>query len=274
MKQGKIIKNISNTYTVKYNDTLYECTPRGKFRNLELTPLVGDNVLFSTEDKCIIDILPRKNSLTRPHISNVDIALIVTSLKLPDLSLNLLDKELSSIVLANVKPVICFTKLDLITPEELAKLKTIRTYYDQIGFKTFTNEELPELTKYLQNKYVVLTGQTGAGKSSLINRLDSSKNILTGEVSLALGRGKHTTRHTEYFTIKNIYIADTPGFSSLDLSKYSREEIKNSFPEFQKFSCKYRDCYHIKEDTCSVKEAVSSGQILQSRYDSYCSFLK
>ncbi len=274
MKQGRIVKNISNLYTVACNHELYNCLPRGKFRNVGLTPLVGDEVLFDPDKLSIIDILPRQNELDRPRISNIDIALIITSLKKPDLSLNLLDKELTCIILAHIKPVICFTKLDLISQEELANLKKLRKYYESIGIKTFTNLELKPLTQYLQNKYVVLTGQTGAGKSSLINKLDPTKHLEVGEISLALGRGKHTTRHTEFFDIANIHIADTPGFSSLDLTKYSKEDLKNAFLEFANFSCLYRDCNHLKEDNCAIKEAVANGKILKSRYDNYCSFMR
>ena len=273
MLKGKIIKNISNLYVVEANNNLYECHPRGKFRNLKLTPLVGDIVEFDEQNNYILNILPRKNSLERPSISNIDIALIITSLKKPDLSLNLLDKQISNIILENIEPVICFTKLDLLSKEELKEFTKIKTYYDTIGIKTFTNTNLKPLIKYLKNKYVVLTGQTGSGKSSLINKLDSTKNLETNEISEALGRGKHTTRHTEFYLIKDVYIADTPGFSSLDLSNYSKEDIKNSFIEFSNYTCKYRDCNHLKEDGCNIIKAVDNNEILKSRYENYCSFI-
>ncbi len=274
MLKGRIIKNISDIYTVKANDTLYECKARGKFRNLKLTPLVGDIVEFNELENYILTILPRSNYLERPSISNINIALIVTSLKKPDLSLNLLDKEISSIILANIEPVICFTKLDLGTKEDLKELKKLTKYYEKIGIKVFNNQNLPKLIKYLKGKYVVLTGQTGAGKSSLINKIEPTKNIKVGQISEALNRGKHTTRHTEFHNIKDIYIADTPGFSALDLTKYSLEEIKESFKEFQNISCEYKDCKHLKEQNCGVKKEVMKGHILQSRYDNYLNFIK
>ena len=274
MLKGRIIKNISNIYTVKSNDKYYDCHARGKFRNDGLTPLVGDEVEFDEENNYITEILPRRNELNRPHVSNIDIALVVTSLKTPDLSLNLLDKELVSIVLSNIEPVICFTKLDLGSPEELENLQCIRKYYESLGYKVFTNAEIPELIKYLKDKYVVLTGQTGAGKSSLINKIDPNKELAIGEISVALGRGKHTTRHTEFHEVKNIFIADTPGFSALDLSVYEKEAIRNAFIEFQDANCEYRDCMHIKESNCSVKEKVEQNIILKSRYDNYCNFIK
>lgn len=273
MLKGKIVKNISNIYTVYSSNHFYDCKARGKFRNMKLTPLVGDEVEFDEKNLYILNILPRKNELDRPNISNIDICLIVTSLKEPDLSLFLLDKEICSIFLAHVIPVICFTKLDLASSEELKEMKQIRKYYESIGIRTFTNLELEELEKHLKNKYVVLTGQTGAGKSSLINKMDSSFHLEIGEISASLGRGRHTTRHTEFYFVHDIYIADTPGFSSLDITKYTKEEIRDTFPEFQNKNCEYRDCMHLKEPSCEVKDFLSHGKILKSRYEHYCQFI-
>lgn len=274
MLKGRIIKNISNLYIVKAQDELYSCNARGKFRQNGLIPLVGDIILFDEINKYILEIMPRENELKRPHISNIDIALIVTSLKEPDLSLNLLDKELTSIILSNVEPVICFTKLDLGDSSQLDELAKIMAYYKSLGLEVFTSEELSPLLNYLQGKYVVLTGQTGAGKSSLINRIDPNKNLQIGEISTALGRGKHTTRHTEFHEIKNIFIADTPGFSALDLSIYSKENIRDSFLEFKDATCEYRDCMHLLEPNCEIKKRVANHEILLSRYENYCNFIK
>ncbi len=274
MLKGKIIKNISNSYTVLANDNLYDCKARGKFREMKLTPLVGDNVLFDEVNNYILSIEPRKNELMRPHVSNIDVALIVTSLKKPEISLNLLDKEISSIILANILPVICFTKIDLASAKELKELDNLQNYYNKIGIKTFRNDNLNGLVKYLKGKYVVLTGQTGAGKSSLINKIDPTKNLNIGEISEALNRGKHTTRHTEFHEVANIFIADTPGFSSLDLTKYSNEEIRNSFAEFKNHNCEFKNCTHILEQNCSIKEKLKKKEILPSRYDNYCNFIK
>lgn len=274
MLTGRIIKNISNDYTVLSENKLYVCKARGKFRDLGLTPLVGDIVSFDEENSYILSIDDRINELVRPSISNVDIALIITSLKKPDLSLNLLDKEISSIILSNIEPVICFTKLDLITKEDLKELKKLTKYYESIGIKVFKNNKLKKLIKYLKGKYVVLTGQTGAGKSSLINRIEPNKNIKVGEISDALGRGKHTTRHTEFYEVKNIYFADTPGFSSLDLSKYSKEEIRDSFFEFKNQDCEFKNCMHTKENNCEVKKKLEKNIILNSRYENYLNFIK
>ncbi len=274
MLKGKIIKNISNDYVVLVNSTLINCKARGKFRMANLTPLVGDLVEIDEKNNYILNILKRTNELKRPNVANIDVALIITSLKKPDLSLTLLDKQIVSIMLAKIEPVICFTKLDLLTKEELKEFKSIYDYYNKIGIKTFDNVHLKDLIKYLSQKQVVLTGQTGAGKSSLINKLDSSLNLEVGEISEALGRGKHTTRHREFYKIKDFYVCDTPGFSSLDLKEYKKEDIKKCFKEFNDYKCEYQDCNHLKEDNCAVKQAVENGKIRNSRYQSYKEFIK
>ena len=266
--QGKIIKNISNLYSVLVNDKIYECKPRGKFRNLNVTPLVGDEVIIDDKNNYILDILPRKNELNRPYIANVDIALILTSLRTPELSLYLLDKQITFLVLHNIKPVIVFSKLDLANEELLNKVNELSKYYDSIGIKVFYNNELDRLKEFLRGKEVVITGQTGAGKSTLINKL-GDLNIKTNEISYALGRGKHTTRHVEIYNFDGIDIADTPGFSALDIVGYSKEEIRDAFFEFEDSNCKFKDCMHNKEKECNIKDKVEKKLILKSRYDNY-----
>ena len=266
--EGKITNIISNLCTVETKDTTYICKPRGKFYHDKLTPLVGDRVIIDEKNNYILEILPRKNYLNRPAIANIDACIIVTSVKLPNLSLLLLDKIITLIESNNIKPIICFTKIDLLNEEELKDFKKIYDYYNNIGISTVTNNELDKLEKITKNMTLVLTGQTGAGKSSLLNKLDPSFNFNTNEISKALGRGVHTTRHTELFKYKDALIADTPGFSSLDLTNLSKEDIRNSFIEFG-FNCKFKDCYHINEQGCQVKEDVASGKILKSRYNNY-----
>ena len=271
---GKIIKQISNDYTVKVNDKLYTCKPRGKFRNLGVTPLVGDNVVIDEDNNYILDILERKNQLERPSISNIDQVVIVTSVKIPDFSSNLLDKLLVIIEFNNIKPIICFTKLDLLGNEELKDIENIMRYYKRIGYDVYKNTD-PELKDIFKDKITVFAGQSGAGKSSLLNRLDSSLNLEIGDVSIALGRGKHTTRHTELIEVLGGYIADTPGFSSIDFNGMTKTDIRDNFIEFNEYKegCEYKDCMHINEHICAIKDNIKSGNILTSRYENYLKFI-
>ena len=271
---GQVIRVISNLYTVKAGDQLYGCRARGKFRIDNITPIVGDNVVIDIDNNIILDILPRKNELDRPVIANVDSAIIVTSLKKPNLDLVLLDKLISIITYHNIEPAIVLTKADLISEESKKTVDDLKNYYEMIGINVFYNTELAEIKRFVKNKIVVLAGQTGAGKSSLLNRLDEDLNIETNEISEALGRGKHTTRHVELYEIGEGFVADTPGFSALDLKDISKEELKFTFVEFDNSDCKFRDCLHKKEVGCKVKEMVEKKEILQSRYDNYLKFLE
>ena len=271
---GQIVRIISNLYTVKIDDMLYGCRARGKFRKDNISPMVGDYVKIDPDNNLIVDILPRKNELKRPVISNVDIAIIVTSTKNPNLDLILLDKFISIVTYNKIEPVICFTKLDLLNDVERETIDNLRRYYEMIGIKVIYNTETIEIKKLLKNKIIVLAGQTGAGKSSLINRLDEKLNIKTDEISVSLGRGKHTTRHVELYEVDDGYIADTPGFSALDLTDIDAKELKDTFIEFKEYDCKFKDCLHNKENICGVKEAVENKKILQSRYNNYLLFLK
>lgn len=273
--EGRIIKNISNDYVVKVDNKLYTCKPRGKFRISNLTPLVGDIVEIDNNNNYIIDIKKRKNSLIRPSVSNIDKAIVVTSVK-PKLDTNLLDKLLVLTMYNNIEPVICFTKLDLLNLEELKEINSIINYYESIGYVTVKNTEIDKIKSILKNNLSVFVGQSGAGKSSLLNKLDNKLELKTNEISKALGRGKHTTRHVELFEVCEGLVVDTPGFSSLDLSSLSnmdiRDNMKEMFDNLDK--CKYRDCMHYKEDGCYVKSLVDDNVILKSRYDNYISFLR
>lgn len=272
--KGRITKQISNQYTVDAKGKKYVCLPRGKFRNKGLSPLVGDIVEFDQDNKVIESIDERINELDRPVVANVDVALIVTSLRKPDVSLTLLDKEITIIKSKNIKPVICLTKIDLLEKAEYDELKPMFNYYKQIGIPVFTNKNLFRLIHFLKGKVVVLTGQTGAGKSSLLNKLDKRLSLETKPISEALNRGVHTTRHTEIYKIKKVFFVDTPGFSALDLKNVSIDNLKDAFNEFSKYNCEYADCTHDKEKNCGVKEALENGEILPSRYINYIKFLK
>lgn len=272
---GKIIKQISNDYTVISDNKLYICKARGKFRKLGITPLVGDNVEINEQDKYILNILPRKNELERPSVANIDQAIIVTSVKIPDYSSNLLDKLLTIIEYNNIKPIICFTKLDLLNEEELEEINKIKDYYMSIGYEVYDNTS-DKLKDIFKDKITVFAGQSGAGKSSLLNRLDNSLNLETGEVSYALGRGKHTTRHTELINVLGGLIADTPGFSAITLNNIKKEDIRDNFIEFNKYkeNCEYSDCMHVNETNCAIKDKVKNNIILKSRYDNYVKFIE
>ena len=273
--KGRIVKQISNDYTIK-SDNLYICKARGVFRNNKETPLVGDIVDFDSNKKIIEKIYPRVNSLVRPPISNVDQALIVTSWKDPLFSSNLLDKLLVVIEYNHIKPIICFTKLDLLNDTEKAKITKYIEYYKSLGYLVLTNEKKANFAGVFQNKITVFTGQSGAGKSSLLNFLDNNLELKTGEISKALGRGKHTTRHTELMEVSGGLIADTPGFSSIDLNTLKPIEIRdNMIDMFNALEhCKYRDCMHVKEDGCFIKEQIKNNEILKERYENYLNFIR
>lgn len=271
--KGQIVKIISNDYFIKSKDKEYICKARGKFRNDNIIPKVGDYVFFDEKKLVIETIEKRKNELNRPSVSNIDIAFLITSLKQPDFSTNLLDKLLTICNLKNIKPIICLTKKDLLTKEELKNIKKIMKYYKKLGYKVIYNHELFKIKKIFKRKTVVFTGQTGAGKSSLLNKLDKNLNFETNEISKALGRGKHTTR---YITLVELYkgkVLDTPGFSAIDLEEYTDQQIKNSFIEFGHYNCPYKNCSHINEKECKVKKDIGN-KILKSRYENYKKFIE
>ncbi len=271
--RGQIVKISSDLYFVSYENEVYPCKCRGLFRKEHITPVVGDYVLFSQDKKLIEEVCPRKNHFERPKVSNIDQAFLVTSLKLPDFSFHLLDKFISLMEINHVKPIICITKKDLIDENSFKEYEKIFQYYESIGYTIVYNTELDKIKELLSGKTSVFTGQTGAGKSTLLNHLNPNWNLEVGEVSLALGRGRHTTRVVELFSIFGGKVMDTPGFSSLELNQYSKEEIKSSFVEFLNYSCPFQDCSHTKEKECMIKKAVLEGKILESRYEDYLSFI-
>lgn len=270
--QGQIIKISSNRHIVESNNNKYNTIPRGKFRKDKIIPKVGDYVDFNDKDLVIEKILPRKNTFNRPMVSNIDRAFIVVSLVNPDFSLGLLDKFIAHMELHNVNIVICLTKIDLVKKEEYEKIKEKMEYYKNIGYKVLTNLDLDEIKTLIKNNTNVFIGQTGAGKSSLLNKLNPNWNLKTGEVSLALGRGKHTTRNVELYSFLDGKVLDTPGFSALDFSIYKKEDIKNGFIEFKNYQCPFKDCSHTKEKECVIKRKVEGKEILTTRYNSYLRF--
>ena len=272
--KGQITRIISNLYTVSVDDKKYDCHSRGKFRKENITPLVGDYVEFDPINNYILKVLPRKNTLLRPTVSNIDQAILVTSVKTPDFSTNLLDKLIATMEYYKVKPILCITKMDLISEEERRIIRDILEYYEGLGYSVYYNDEIDKIKKVFKDKTTVFTGQSGAGKSTLLNKLDPNLDLKVGEVSIALGRGRHTTRHVELIQMLGGKILDTPGFSNISFSHIPKEEIKDLFVEFKKYPCIYKDCNHLDESECIVKKMVRDNKILASRYDNYISILK
>lgn len=267
--KGQIVKIISDKFTVNSHNQIYECKCRGKFRNDKIIPLVGDFVIFNEHEQLIKEILPRKNELIRPMVANIDQGIIVTSVKTPDFSTDLLDKLIVIMEHNQVKPIICLTKMDLLSKKEKRYIRKIINYYHKIGYLIFTNTKLSKLKKVIKGKVSVFTGQTGAGKSTLLNKLDKNLALKTAEISKALGRGKHTTRHVELMEVNKGKVLDTPGFSALEFNVLTKEEIKHTFKEFNKYKCPYKNCMHINEIECLIKKEVQKGHILPSRYETY-----
>lgn len=272
--KGQIIKIVSDLHVVSSNGKNYDCKCRGKFRKDKIVPKVGDYVFFNPEQKVIEEILPRKNCFQRPSVANIDQAFLITSLRLPDFSFNLLDKLIVLMELHSVEPIICITKSDLLSKDELDKIDSYLAYYKKIGYQVIYNTEIEYIKSLLRKKTSVFTGQTGAGKSTLLNKLNSNWNLKTGDVSIALGRGRHTTRVVELFEINEGKVLDTPGFSALDFYEYNNEDIRNSFIEFHDYPCIYKDCMHKNEKECQVKLAVDNNNIMKSRYENYLKFIE
>lgn len=274
MKQGKIIKIISNQYQIYSDGEIYDAIAMGKLRKGQ-SPVAGDIVVFEKlGDKIGIQkILPRRNELTRPTIANVDQAIIVMSAKDPDFSTVLIDRLIFLISYSGITPVLCVTKMDLIED----KSNTIYQYiedYRKSGYDVYTTGkdfDTKEIEDILTDKVSVLTGQSGAGKSSLLNRIDDSLQIKTQQISKALGRGKHTTRHTQLFPINGGWIADTPGFSSLDFDSLDIQKLSKCIEDFKPYIglCKFNDCIHINEPNCAIIDAVDKEKIVAYRYEHY-----
>jgi ribosome biogenesis GTPase / thiamine phosphate phosphatase len=283
MPEGKIIKALSGFYYVLSNSEVYQCRGRGVFRKRKLTPLVGDQVVFEPETKTegtVVEMKERKNELVRPPISNVDKAILVFSALQPDFSDTLLDRFLVLVEAKHITPIICISKVDLLEDEALAKIELYRKRYEQLGYdvlltSTETKEGIEQLRPFLESGISVFAGQSGVGKSSMLNALNEQFNLETNEISSHLGRGKHTTRHVELLPIGEGFVADTPGFSSLDFDEMEPEDLTLCFPEMRERmnDCKFRGCLHVSEPKCAVKAGIEAGEIAEERYKHYQSFL-
>lgn len=278
--QGKIVKGISGFYYVHVVESgIYECKAKGAFRNQNIKPLVGDDVEVAIIDEekkkgNIEKILPRKNELIRPAVANIDLALIIFAAAKPQPNFNLLDRFLIMMEYQKVPVTICFNKCDLVSDEEIRNLAEL---YQKCGYSVlFTSAEekkgLEELHALLDGKTAAVAGPSGVGKSSLVNTLQSGVQMETGSISRKIERGKHTTRHSEIIPIAgNTYIMDTPGFSTLYIPGFEKEELQGFYPEFADYEpyCRFKGCSHISEPDCGVKEALAEGKISPLRYENY-----
>lgn len=284
MIEGIIIKGIGGFYYVKTQDDVYECRARGVFREQNITPLIGDNVLIriSEEDNTgyIEKIMERKSQLIRPPVANVTQAIIIMSIKNPDINYWLLDRFIVMAEHQNLSIGICINKVDLCLKKEIDVIDTIygNTKYPIIKTSTKTGKGIEELKEILKNNITVFAGPSGVGKSSLLNKIHPKLNLKTGNVSKKTTRGKHTTRHVELIDIgSKSYVLDTPGFSSLKLDFIkSEEELSKYFVEMLNYNdkCKFINCLHRKEPNCEVKRQLKNGNISKIRYENYLRFLE
>ena len=275
MSEGIIFKALSGFYYVETEDSIVECRARGRFRLEKSAPLVGDRVDYLATDPgkgYLTAIHPRKNSFDRPPITNIDNMVIIASATIPITDPFLIDRMIAVAVKNNCEPVICINKCDIDPAEDLYRI------YKSAGFKTVrtsaqTGEGTHELLALISNAISAFTGNSGVGKSSILNAMSPDFRITVAEVSKKLGRGRHTTRHVELFKLPGgAIIADTPGFSAFDTHKLAKkEEIQNLFTDFAPFigECRFIDCAHIKEPDCAITDALAEGKLQKSRYDSY-----
>lgn len=278
--QGLIIENISNLYKIKSGNNIYEAVARGKFKNDNITPVVGDNVEIDITDKenkkaVIEKILERKIYVKRPKIANITQMIFVLSSKDPKPDILMLDKQLAFAEFLGVKSVIVLNKTDL---DNKKQFKEIKTNYEKIGYKVIETQAkdgigIDELKNTLKSNINVFSGNSGVGKSTLINAIFKDQITQEGEISKKNKKGKNTTTYIKLYEIdENTYIADTPGFSTFDISEIESKDLCKFFKEFKKFikDCEFIGCTHIKEENCGIKRALEDGKITESRYQNFC----
>ena len=274
--KGIIIKGIAGFYYVKTEEKVYQCKARGIFKKDGITPYVGDEVIIEIidrEEAVVNEILPRKNSFIRPPIANVDCFVIVTAAARPQPNPDIIDKFLVMAEKNHTDIIICINKIDLVSEEKRKTLENIyKDIYPVVCICGATGDGIQRLAELLGTRKCALAGQSGTGKSTVLNRLQTRFLVETGDISEKTKRGKHTTRHVELFeTDSGALVFDTPGFTSFDILDAESEELHFLYPEMVPFigGCKYDDCRHVKEPDCCIRAAVTSGQIHESRYQSY-----
>jgi len=273
--KGRIINIISNIFYVEAEEKVYECTSRGIFKTKDLKPVVGDNVVIELENYKgnILEIIDRKNYIKRPKMANLTQLILVVSSKNPVPDLLMLDKQLAFAEFLNVNPIIVINKMDL-DEEEANKIENI---YSKIGYTVIKtnakgNINVEELKKHLNNNISAFSGNSGVGKSTLINSIFERDKTLEGEISLKNSKGKNTTTSVKLYKVgEEAYIADTPGFSNFDIYEISYKELYKYFNEFNEYleECEYADCTHIKERICGIKNALENNKISETRYNNY-----
>ena len=281
MIEGTIVKGIGGFYYVETAEGLYQCRARGIFRKEGMTPYVGDRVEIEPQDDeeaVITRIFPRRNQFIRPPVANVDCLIITAALRKPEINLYIIDKFLVMAEYQHTDIGICLNKIDLAEPDEINAFRKIyEDIYPVICVSGKTGEGLDELQKFLNGRKCAFAGPSGVGKSTLLNHLQATVMVETGEISEKSQRGKHTTRHVELFQLADgSMIFDTPGFTSFEVLEAEEQELAFLYPEMAPFigQCKYHNCRHISEPDCEVRSAVIRGTIHMSRYDSYCKQIK
>ncbi|MGE4589396.1 MAG: ribosome small subunit-dependent GTPase A [Acidaminococcaceae bacterium] len=281
INQGRIVKNYMGYYYVEtVTHEIITCKVKGKMKQNRFSLCTGDYVKFEVtgSEGMITDILPRKNFLLRPTVANIDLVVVTVSCSNPDFSFLITDKLLALAEIARIPGIICLTKVD-IAPDGL--IEKCRALYEKIGYRVFPVSAkaeigIEELRAEVSEKLTVFAGPSGVGKSSTLNAIDPSLNLVTGHVSEKIGRGRHTTRFAHFIPFAGGYLADTPGFGNLNMEDVESDTLPKAFREFTKYAhnCRFTTCSHTHEPNCAVKEAVETGDIALSRYNSYTSIMQ